>query len=425
MKKKAAWVDADDVPAEQLPSFYTKQHVTPSWAISDAAAEWRRDHPEEEDGETRPPVASRKRFRHEDLDRLLSQTAPLLTSRGAAATRTAPKTVSTVALPKDTARSVQWHPSGQLLLVGGNKHVYLFHASGKYVEQLAKVDVQQGSATTLKSAVLSSSGDEALLTGHEAYVPVRVSLHTEQLTPLRFLDTRDTAIYRSSAAETPKAMRYISRIVAQSSAAPQQLIAVAAGNTVRLASLASGCVTGTVIANDLVSDVQFFGERHLYISSGNRVLLYDIRMGSRYVKEHVDEGALQITRFAVSSRYLAIGSSSGVVSLYHRTEESESNDRSSTGGSNARPAPLKNFSQLTTGIDGVAFGAGADQMPALAFFTGSQKAAFRLAHLPEGTVVPSFPAVSTRHDFIHSLAFAPGLPILSVGERQRVVNYAF
>lgn len=494
--------------------------------------------------------AASKRFRHDDLDPLLSSTTPLLEEDLARVGGTAagpPSILSVLSLPRDTARTVQWHPSGQVQVVTGNHHVYIFHSAGSYVEQLSKIAVTPGASggggaasranreamrvraqmekaiaaatlrsgknprasasrggraggehsfhgsvagttstyasrmTSIQSSTLTASGEDVILVGKECYSPVQLHLATEQLTPLRFLDTRDVAVHRMSRAEIPKEERYITKIVsAYNSSSPRSsagmaggggsedsigsLLAVASGCSVRLGSVSSGSVVGMITTNELVTDLQFLTNASLlYVASGKRVLVYDIRqMGQRFLYEHVDEGALSISSLSVSNSYLTLGSSTGVVSLYTRPTGSTTTSsfasgagatwagiHSGTGSSRNSSGyitnwtALKTFSQLTTSVAGVILGnrnsAGRTSRmqggsgtsagdTALCYFTGGQKAGFRLAHLsresPYGVVVPSFPAVSLRHDFIHTVSFAPTLPILSVGERQRVVNYS-
>lgn len=470
-----------------------------------------------------------KRFRHDDLDPLLSSTAPLLTDTRGGGKGMTPQILSTIPLPRDTARTVQWHPSGQLLLVSGNHHVYVFHAAGGYVEQLSKIQVsrfggsrQKGNdggfgaereaaqhrqqiekamaaavrgsggrhrpsasprakfvlrssspqtpqVTCLQSTTLTATGEDVILTGKDTYTPVQLHIATEQLLPLRFLDTRDTVVHRLSRDETPKAERYITKVASTYNTSGggrhsslmsggggeggglASLLAVASGSMVRLGSLSSGCVTSTITTNDPVTDLHFLPQdAQLYIASGKRVLVYDVRMlGPRFLYEHIDEGAISISSFSVNAQYLAVGSSTGVVSLYARPHGSTTTSGGSSYASRGYTTswtPLKTFSQLTTSVTGVALGSrnhasdggGSGSSPlarasssastALCYFTGGQKAGFRVAHLsadaPYGVVVPSFPAVSVRHDFIHTISFSPSLPILSVGERQRVVNYA-
>ncbi|CCW63878.1 unnamed protein product [Phytomonas sp. EM1] len=399
-----AWVDEQDaVEEKELPAFLRQSAALPSWAVSDATLEARAGANDDDDhlpGE----AAARKRFRSEGLATLLSQTAPLLDSKTRGNRAAGAAVVSTLPLPRDAARTIQWHPNGQLVIVGGNHHVYTFHAAGRYVERLSKVDI----GARMETSCLTSSGEELLLAGHDATMPSMLAVATERLTPLRFLDARGTAPYRTPRRDQSKRDFAITRIAERAG-----VVAVASGPLVRLASLRSAGVLARLALDDPVNDLAFPGPERLAIATGSELRLYDLRHTARFLEAFRDPAVRGITRVGWGPHALAIGSTSGVVSLYD--------------GEPASPkgvSPIKTFKNLTTAIDAVAFGRDRAGEVVLAFSTRAQKAGFRLARLPSCGVIPSFPAATMRHGFVQSLAFAPTLPILSVGERQKVTNYS-
>lgn len=418
--RKRVWVDEDDFKADKAtPAFLKQSHQTPTWAVSDA----KRDKDQQLDGDgdsdddnrafsAKIEAAGRKRFRSEDLDALLSKTEPLLSSKHDRQHMAPPSILSILPLPRDGARTVQWHRNGQLCLVGGNHHLYTFHAAGKFVEQLSKIDVEK----RIEQSALTANGEDVLVATHEAYIPLMVSLATEQVTPLNFLDTRDSAVHRNGRRDNSKRDFYVSRIAARPDDAVARMVAVASGSTVRLGAMSSGSVVASLSVEDLVTDLSFSGPNELTIAAGNKLTIYDIRKTARFLHSITDDGALHISSFAVSSGSIATGSAAGVVSLY---------SRDSLNGATAAPAkPIKVLKNLTTAINNVCFGVDSNGESVLAFASKGQKAAFRLAQLPQCQVIPSFPAVSSRHEFPQALAIAPSVPILSIGERGRVVNYA-
>lgn len=403
-RPERVWVDEDDVVAqEQMPAFLKQSHLQPTWAT--AASDALND--EHDDQPTRSVTATNahKRFRNKDLEGLLSCTEPLLSCKHDRNENTVPTVISVLPLPKDQARTVTWHRSGQLAVVGGNQHIYAFHAAGTYVEQLAKVDVGK----RIEKAVLTASGDDVLVVNHECYVPKLLSLYTEKVLELAFLDTRDTAVYRSGRRDNTKKELFITSVAVREDDGLHKMVAVASGRTVTLGTLVSGSVVGHIQVNDPVADVKFTSPNEVTIASGNKLIIYDVRKSARYLREIVDEGALAVTSFAVSAHSLAIGSSSGMVNVYDRSNPKK---------------PLKTLKNLTTSIHQVCFGENSSGTNVLAFSSKGQKAALRLARFPDCHVVPSFPAVSVRHDFVQSMMIAPTVPILSVGERQKVTNYA-
>lgn len=419
---RRAWVDDEDATVEhEAPAFLKESHAKPAWAISDAA---RADNDVDADASPQQRRAAeslaRKRFRSEDLDALLSRKEPLLASKHDRPHSAVPKVLSVLPLPRDSARTVHWHRNGQLAVVGGNHHIYTFHAAGGFVEQLSKVDIRQRVETT----ALSDSGEEVLIAAHEAYAPQLLSIATEQITPLTFLDTRDTAVHRNGRRDNVRSEFYISKLVCRPNDPVSRGVAVACGSTVTLASLSSGSVQSRITTDSAVMDVALISATELAIATRNKVLLYDVRKLSRFTRELADDAAVHITACAFSaagrSRAMAIGSASGVVSVY----DSASLRAAGTAAPETRPKLLKELKQLVTPISVVCFGEDSQGDAVMAFSTRGQKGGFRLARMPELNVVPSFPAVSARHAFVQSLAIAPTLPILSVGERQKVTNYA-
>ncbi|CCW69888.1 unnamed protein product [Phytomonas sp. Hart1] len=410
-----AWEDEQDGPSLPRPS-----PALPAWALSDAARAARdgKSPPEDEaaegDFEGNAGWASgRKRARSDGLSALLSRTTPLLEAKSRATPAGAVAVGAVLPLPRDAARVIQWHPNGQLVLVGGNRHLYIFHTAGKLVERLSKLEI----GARVESACLTSSGEEALVVGRDSYIPQIVSLSTERLTALRFLDTRGTAEYRNGRRDHSKKDFTITKLAVRAGDSSTSMLALASGRTVKLASLRTASVLGGLAFDDPVCDLCFPSATTLAIAAGRKVLLYDIRKTATYVSTFKDDAILDITSFAWGPRSLVLGSSSGVVSLY------EEDGKGTTPGDGGGFSLVKGFMNLTTAIHGICLGKDRGGEPLLAFFSRSQKAGFRLASLPSCVVVPGFPWTTMRHGFVQSMAMAPTLPILSVGERQKVTNY--
>ncbi|GET93556.1 hypothetical protein, conserved [Leishmania tarentolae] len=428
-----AWVDVEDVAVEQeTPTFLKESHVKPAWALSDST---RADKDSCDSHEGAVPgywrsteALARKRFRSDDLDTLLSRKEPLLSSKHDRAHTAVPAVLSVLPLPRDSARTVHWHRNGQLAVVGGNHHIYTFHAAGGFVEQLSKVDVKKRVETT----ALSDNGEEVLIAAHEAYAPELLSLATEQLTPLTFLDTRDTAVHRNGRRDNTRHEFFISKLACRPNDPVSRGVAIARGSSVTLASLSSGSVLSHITADTTVVDVTFASSTELAVATKNKVLLYDVRKLSHFIRELTDDAALDITTCGFSAsgssggdrHVMATGSASGVVSVYDSTTLRSAAVTASSVTAGSRPKVLRELKQLVTPISCLCFGNDSQGNSVLAFATRGQKGGFRLARMPELKVVPSFPAVSTQHGFVQSMAIAPTVPILSVGERQKVTNYA-
>nr|CAJ2482305.1 unnamed protein product [Leishmania braziliensis] len=436
MRKKApqrAWVDDDDVAVEQeTPAFFKDSHAKPAWSFSDTART-DEDKADADEGTTPPcrrasEALSHKRFRNDDLDALLSRKEPLLSSQHDPACSAVPKVLSVLPLPRDSARTIHWHRNGQLAVVGGNHHIYTFHAAGGFVEQLSKVDMKKRVETT----ALSENGEEVLIAAHEAYVPQLLHIATEQLIPLTFLDTRNTAVHRNGRRDNTRNEFFISKLVCRPKDPVSRGVAIARGSSVTLASLSTGSVLSQITLDSAVIDVTFLSSVELAIAAKNKVLLYDVRKLSRFTRELTNNATHDITTCGFSpsgsgegrARVMAIGSGSGVVSVFDSTVLRSAPSTAASATAGTPPKLLRELKQLVTPISSLSFGEDSQGNSVLAFATRGQKGGFRLARLPDLNVVPSFPAVSTRHGFVQSMAIAPTVPILSVGERQKVTNYA-
>ncbi|EAN88229.1 hypothetical protein C3747_19g172 [Trypanosoma cruzi] len=387
-----AWVDdADRDVEEQLPDFVKQSHVLPAWATVSSSSKLM--------------MAAQKRFRDEDLDELLARTEPLLTSKHDRKYSALPPVLSVLPLPRDSARTVQWHRNGQLAVVGGNHHLYLFNAAGRFVEQLSKTDVEK----RIECTALEASGEDVLIVGHQSYTPDLLVLSTEKLIPLKFLFTRDSAVYRNGRRDNGKHDFYITNVALPATNSSARLVGISSGATVTVGSLSSGSVTHRIEMSDPVVDILFSGGPHeLTVATRTKLSVFDLRKSAQFLRETCDDGTVDITTFATSDSALAVGSKSGIVSIYNK-------------GSSG---PVKILKNLTTSISHLAFGERSNGDATLAYSTKGQKSGFRLAALPECRVVPSFPPISQRHQFIQSLTIAPTIPVLSVGEKQKVTNYA-
>jgi len=152
------------------------------------------------------------------------------------------------------------------------------------------------------------------------------------------------------------------------------------------------------------------------VGKNGEVSEYDIE-ARRVVIRWTDEGAVGTTVISLGgdaehcqgrSRWVVIGSSSGVVNLYDRrgwkTDEQD-----------ARPKPARVFDQLTTPISQLEF---SEDGQLLVVSSKWKKNALRLIHLPSCTLYRNWPTDKTPLGRISSVALSPTGGYLAVGNEQ-------
>ena len=159
------------------------------------------------------------------------------------------------------------------------------------------------------------------------------------------------------------------------------------------------------------------------VGKNGEVSEYDID-GRRVVMRWMDEGAVGTTVIALGgdagvqcrggSRWVAIGSSSGIVTLYDRRGWMSTTD-ASVSQQDERPKATRTFDQLTTPISNLEFSEDGQMM---IMSSRWKKNALRLIHLPSCTLYRNWPTDKTPLGRISSVALSPDGGYLAVGNEQ-------
>jgi U3 small nucleolar RNA-associated protein 18 len=172
------------------------------------------------------------------------------------------------------------------------------------------------------------------------------------------------------------------------------------------------------------------------VGKNGEVSEYDISQ-RRVVRRWIDDGAVGTTIIALGgdigqegflggSRWVALGSSSGVVNIYDRRSWIET-DRLATavppaqgkpskaGPVDHRPKPLRSFDQLTTPTSHLEFSPDGQM---LVMASRWKTNALRLVHLPTATLYRNWPTDKTPLGRISSLALSPDGGYLAVANEQ-------
>ncbi|KIW14534.1 hypothetical protein PV08_07318 [Exophiala spinifera] len=171
------------------------------------------------------------------------------------------------------------------------------------------------------------------------------------------------------------------------------------------------------------------GNGFAVVGKNGEVSEYDID-SRRVVARWIAEGAVDTTVIALSgqtsgrecrggSRWVAIGSSSGVVDLYDRRGWTTETETGEAGGvavpADERPKAARVLDQLVTPISHLVF---SDDSQMLVMGSRLKKNAFRLVHLPSCTVYRNWPTEKTLLGRVSAVALSPGRKYLAVGNDQ-------
>ncbi|KAI2785748.1 hypothetical protein POX_h09507 [Penicillium oxalicum] len=177
------------------------------------------------------------------------------------------------------------------------------------------------------------------------------------------------------------------------------------------------------------------GEGMTVASKNGEVSEWDGRQ-RRIIARWLDAGAVGNTVIALGGRsgrtelggdrWVAIGSTSGIVNIYDRRDwaaaaaagassSAKINDDSTQAGVPRSPTPARVFDQLTTPVSHLVF-APDGQMMVMA--SRWKKDALRLVHLPSCTVYRNWPTSSTPLGRISSVAISPNNEQLAIANEQ-------
>ncbi|KAL2392383.1 U3 small nucleolar RNA-associated protein 18 [Exophiala dermatitidis] len=161
------------------------------------------------------------------------------------------------------------------------------------------------------------------------------------------------------------------------------------------------------------------GNGFAVVGKNGEVSEYDME-ARRVVHRWTDEGAVGTTVIALGghagqgeqgrSRWVAIGSSSGIVNVYDR--RGWFTDKTITA---TNPTPARAFDQLTTPISHLEF---SEDGQMLVMSSRWKKNALRLVHLPSCTLYRNWPTDKTPLGRISAVALSPDGSYLAVGNEQ-------
>lgn len=164
-----------------------------------------------------------------------------------------------------------------------------------------------------------------------------------------------------------------------------------------------------------VADIAWWrsGDGLSILGKGGDVLEYSVRE-RRPVARWTDEGAVGATLIALggaskssggdTDRYVAVGSSAGIVNVYDRSQwwNTSWTDKEDATNVPEHPKPLRSLDQLVTSISSLTF---SPDGQLLAMASKDKKDALRIVHLPTCTVYRNWPTSNTPLGKVSALAW--------------------
>lgn len=161
----------------------------------------------------------------------------------------------------------------------------------------------------------------------------------------------------------------------------------------------------TMKMNGEIYSLAFNNEGSRMYSHGDNGQVYIWDMNTRQcIEKFYDDGCISGTALALSpnNKYLATGSDSGVVNIYHIDKLA----------SNSNPKPVKMLMNLTTEITNLKFNCTSE---ILAMASSHKDNAVKLVHFPTMTVFSNFPKREKSLRYPHSLDISLNSGFLTIG----------
>ena len=315
---------------------------------------------------------------------------------------------------KSPISSLAFHPEHALLLSSGPSGTLFLHNVSPHSfdpnPQLSALHVRSTPLTT--SAFSPPSGTKILFSGRRRYFHVW-DLHTGKVEKISRITGHGEVQKNMERFKISPCGRWVS--FTGSSRKGGGMVNILDANTCQW--IAEVRVEG----HGGVADFDWWGNGQgmLIVGKGGEVVEWDGRR-KRVVAKWMDEGAVGTTTVVLGGktagpqdiggdRWVAMGSSSGIVNVYDRRKWLKAE------GVPKRPKPAKVFDQLTTPISHLHF---SPDGQILCLSSRWKRDALRLVHLPSCTVYKNWPTSSTPLGRVTAVAWAPNSEMFAVSNEQ-------
>lgn len=294
---------------------------------------------------------------------------------------------------KSAIRSLEFNPIHPLVLTGGfDRTLRIYHADGKVNPVATSLHIRD---SPIQTALFHPDGTRVFAGGRRKYMYIW-DIQTGSIEKIN-------RMYGHQQTQTSMERFVIS---------PDGKYLGLFGNNgwMNVLSAHNGqWITGAKVEGKIAGIVWNKDETVTIAASSGDIWNWDVRARG-FSQRWRDVSGTGITSIAQTDRWTAVGSSSGIVNIYDRT-----NVRVGIKGSDLEPDPLQpNFviDNLVTSISNLEFNSDGQ---ILALSSPNLRDALRLVHVPSFTVFSNWPTSSTPLGRVTSLAFSPNSQMFAVG----------
>ncbi|CCG83409.1 Probable U3 small nucleolar RNA-associated protein 18 [Taphrina deformans PYCC 5710] len=284
-------------------------------------------------------------------------------------------------------QTLSFHPSYPLMMTGGyDRTLRVYHIDGKLNTPASSLYLKK---VPIESAEFHPDGRRVFIGGKRKYFHI--------------WDLETGAVEKVSRTYGHEGMQS-SMVKLSLSKSGEYLALVGSSGWVNLLSATTGQWLDAFKITRGVSDLVWHADGNLTVANiGAELWEYSVAH-RRVVRTWTDDGGMSTTKIAVGGqgdRWFAVGSKSGIVNVYDRTQDAS-----------AQPKAYRTLKHITVAVHCLAF-SGDGQILAMA--GRAKKDVLKMVHLPTATVYQNWPTQNTPLGKIGSLAFSPGAEMFAVG----------
>lgn len=283
-------------------------------------------------------------------------------------------------------RSVEFHPTAQILLTAGrSQYMNFYQVDGKKNERIQSLFFEKYSIDTAR---FTRDGKQVIVTGDRNFFKVfdMIEAKTMQIPMLKGFEGR---LGKFELSPDGSIIVFINR--------NGQLHFVSANS--------KELIDSTQISGN-INSVTFRQDGELMFASGDEgvVTVFDVRRRAA-IHRFIDEGSFSTTSMSVSSnqQYFVTGQKSGIVNVYSYDDVMKTKE----------PKPLKYLKNLTTPIQNVKMNSTSELLAMNSYHLAR---AIRLVHMPTLTVYENFPEFHDKKiQIVNGFDFSPNSGFLTLG----------